>query len=272
MRVAHYLTRGTTGRFYVRLRVPADLQACIGRKVIKRSTGTMCDRAALACALLLQSRYAQAFAAIRNGSMGSELDELLKGLEGTSPLELILKDVKLPGGASFGQVQINDHNDLSLFQKLAAEHSMPASVPFPLRKTVKPIGEARPAGLTLADARDKYLVSIQGKNTAKTIVQKTRALKDLEVFVASQAQGQAPGVAEGADAARLLGVVPARDRAAAGHHLHHQPVLSLRRLHQVGSDGGPLPAGRQPGLRARLRAQAAQEAAGEEPWFSGVHS
>ncbi|WP_241093971.1 site-specific integrase [Xanthomonas bonasiae] len=194
MRVAHYLTRGETGRFYVRLRIPADLQARFGRKVVKRSTGTTCDRAALGYALLMQQRYARAFAAIRNGSMGSELDELLRSLEGTSSLELILKDVKLPGGASFGQVEINDDKDLSLFKQLAAQHSvsMPSSTPFPPRRVVKPIGEARPVGLTLADARDKYLVSIQGKNTAKTIVQKTRALKDLEVFVASQRKGKRP--------------------------------------------------------------------------------
>jgi integrase len=192
MRVAHYLTRGETGRFYVRLRIPADLQARFGRKVVKRSTGTTCDRAALGYALLMQQRYARAFAAIRNGSMGSELDELLRSLEGTSSLELILKDVKLPGGASFGQVEINDDKDLSLFKQLAAQHSVPALAPFPPRRTVKPIGEARPVGLTLADARDKYLVSIQGKNTAKTIVQKTRALKDLEVFVASQRKGKRP--------------------------------------------------------------------------------
>ncbi|WP_045761248.1 site-specific integrase [Xanthomonas albilineans] len=194
MRVAHYLTRGETGRYYVRLRIPADLQARFGRKVVKRSTGTTCDRAALGYALLMQQRYARAFAAIRNGSMGSELDELLRSLEGMSSLELILKDVKLPGGASFGQVEINDDKDLSLFKQLAAQHSMsmPSSTPFPPRRVVKPIGEARPVGLTLADARDKYLVSIQGKNTAKTIVQKTRALKDLEVFVASQRKGKRP--------------------------------------------------------------------------------
>ncbi|MFN6509444.1 DUF6538 domain-containing protein [Xanthomonas translucens] len=58
MRVAHYLTRGETGRYYVRLRIPADLQARFGRKVVKRSTGTTCDRAALGYALLLQQRYA----------------------------------------------------------------------------------------------------------------------------------------------------------------------------------------------------------------------
>ncbi|WP_241093728.1 DUF6538 domain-containing protein [Xanthomonas sp.] len=79
MRVAHYLTRGETGRYYVRLRIPADLQACFGRKVVKRSTGTTCDRTALGYALLMQQRYARAFAAIiRNGSMGKELDEPLE--------------------------------------------------------------------------------------------------------------------------------------------------------------------------------------------------
>ncbi|MEB1528664.1 DUF6538 domain-containing protein [Xanthomonas sp. WHRI 7945] len=86
MRVAHYLTRGETGRYYVRLRIPADLQARFGRKVVKRSTGTTCDRAALGYALPLQQRVAQAFAVIRNGSMGSELDELLRSLEGTRRL------------------------------------------------------------------------------------------------------------------------------------------------------------------------------------------
>ncbi len=192
MRVAHYLTRGQTGRFYVRLRVPADVQARFGRKVIKRSTGTTCDRTALTCALVLQARYAQVFAAIRNGSMEKELDELLKRLEGTSPLELILKDVRLPGGQSFGQVEINDDKDLALFQKLAADYPVPEFKPFPPRRVIKPIGEAQAVGLTLADAREKYLVSIQGKNTAKTIVQKTRALKDLEAFVASQRKGKQP--------------------------------------------------------------------------------
>ncbi|TYD36193.1 hypothetical protein CEK63_06035 [Xanthomonas sontii] len=33
MRVAHYLTCGETGRYYVRLRVPADLQKQFERKV-----------------------------------------------------------------------------------------------------------------------------------------------------------------------------------------------------------------------------------------------
>lgn len=67
MRVAHYLVRGTSGLFYVRLRVPKDLQDALGTKLIKRATGTRCARAALVCALTLQARYARAFDAIRRG-------------------------------------------------------------------------------------------------------------------------------------------------------------------------------------------------------------
>ena len=67
MRVAHYLVRGASGLFYVRLRVPKDLQQALGAKLIKRATGTRCARSALACALVLQARYAQAFDAIRRG-------------------------------------------------------------------------------------------------------------------------------------------------------------------------------------------------------------
>ncbi|WP_345779762.1 DUF6538 domain-containing protein [Pseudoxanthomonas mexicana] len=67
MRVAHYLVRGTSGLFYVRIRVPSNLRQTIGASVIKRATGTRCPRAALACALVLQARYAQAFNAMRRG-------------------------------------------------------------------------------------------------------------------------------------------------------------------------------------------------------------
>lgn len=56
MRVAHYLVRGTSGLFYVRLRVPKDLQDALGTKLIKRATGTRCARLALVCSVTLQAR------------------------------------------------------------------------------------------------------------------------------------------------------------------------------------------------------------------------
>ncbi|WP_254458193.1 DUF6538 domain-containing protein [Xanthomonas sacchari] len=70
MRVAHSLTRGETGRYYVRLRVPADLQARFGRKVIKGSAGTTCDRAERGEALLLAVPQAFVAQGIRNGRTG----------------------------------------------------------------------------------------------------------------------------------------------------------------------------------------------------------
>lgn len=47
MRVPHYLTRGPSGRFYVRFRMPGDLRDTLGLTVIKRATGTMCPRPCL---------------------------------------------------------------------------------------------------------------------------------------------------------------------------------------------------------------------------------
>lgn len=67
MRVAHYLIRGRSGLFYFRLRVPPDLCAGVGVRVIKRATGTRCPRVALALAVDWAGRYARAFIALRQG-------------------------------------------------------------------------------------------------------------------------------------------------------------------------------------------------------------
>lgn len=207
MRVAHYLVRGSTGRFYVRLRIPADLQSFFGRKVIKRSTGTHCDRAAVACALVLQAGYARIFAAIRDGSMGSEQDEILKRLDGKPLHELIIDGVKLPSGVELGRVEINNERDRVLFRQTLQDLMETDPLAAAVRGVVGPPARAapqvlraqavappRPIGLLLADAREKYLVSIQSKNTAKTIVQKARALKDLELFLAGQRKDGRPVV------------------------------------------------------------------------------
>ncbi|WMJ68704.1 hypothetical protein [Stenotrophomonas sp. 24(2023)] len=49
-----------------------------------------------------------------------------------------------------------------------------------------------PVGMTLADARDKYLLGIQGKNVGRTIVQKRKAQVDLELFLAGQRKNGRP--------------------------------------------------------------------------------
>lgn len=67
MRVAHYLIRGRSGLFYFRLRVPPDLGAAMGLRVIKRATGTRCRRVALAVAVDWAGRFVRAFIALRQG-------------------------------------------------------------------------------------------------------------------------------------------------------------------------------------------------------------
>lgn len=94
MRVAHYLIRGTTGLFYVRLRVPSDLQEMIDARVIKRATGTRCPRAALAFALVLSAGYARTFAAMRAGEPMTKppsIDEVKANLAGGRGSEYVIE-------------------------------------------------------------------------------------------------------------------------------------------------------------------------------------
>jgi len=86
MRVAHYLIRGRSGLFYFRLRVPPDLCAGVGVRVIKRATGTRCPRVALALAVDWAGRYAQTFAALRRGDAMTKppsIEDILSGRSGT---------------------------------------------------------------------------------------------------------------------------------------------------------------------------------------------
>lgn len=96
MRVAHYLIREPSGLFYFRLRVPLDLRAVVGRRIVKRAIGVRCPRQALAVATLWAARYAQAFAALRGRGMAKKslTDELLEGIRkrGTFDYELNLRD------------------------------------------------------------------------------------------------------------------------------------------------------------------------------------
>ena len=65
MRIAHHLVRSTSGLFHFRLKVPADLHAAVGRRIIKISLRTGDHRAAQAYSCALSLHRAQAFAALR---------------------------------------------------------------------------------------------------------------------------------------------------------------------------------------------------------------
>jgi integrase len=72
MRLAHHLLRHPSGTWHFRLVVPKDLQAAIGRKIIKQSLRTRDGRIAQAWAYALGARYAQTFATLRGKSMGQD--------------------------------------------------------------------------------------------------------------------------------------------------------------------------------------------------------
>lgn len=72
MRLSHRLVRHAAGTYHFRLIVPGDLRERLGRLVIKRSLRTTDAHTALAAALALSARYAQLFAWLRGGGMGSQ--------------------------------------------------------------------------------------------------------------------------------------------------------------------------------------------------------
>ncbi|WP_343230358.1 DUF6538 domain-containing protein, partial [Xanthomonas euvesicatoria] len=65
MRIPHHLIRSASGRWSFRQRVPLDLQARLGRRVIKRTLRTTELRQAQIQAIRLASSYAQVFNAVR---------------------------------------------------------------------------------------------------------------------------------------------------------------------------------------------------------------
>ena len=69
MRIAHYLLRSRSGIYHSRLKVPPDLQAALGRRIIKISLRAADVYAARLYAYGLSVKYPQAFAALRGHGM-----------------------------------------------------------------------------------------------------------------------------------------------------------------------------------------------------------
>jgi integrase len=184
MRVTHHLIRERSGLFYFRLRVPRDLQARMGARLIKRATGTRCPRTALACASLLAARYAQAFAAVRKGNAMTKppsLDDILSGRSGVGGDNREWSGtVRLPNGAVIENAQVNGEADARLFRgvlddigQLPAGHHAYTATSTAATTPAMPVTR-----ITLKDALTKWHGAI--KNTdPKTIGAKQRALNDL---------------------------------------------------------------------------------------------
>ena len=73
MRIPHYLTRGSSGSYTFRLRVPSFLQGLLGRRVIKHALRTSDTRRAGLAALDLASRYARLFMEVERAAMRRKL-------------------------------------------------------------------------------------------------------------------------------------------------------------------------------------------------------
>ncbi|MFM0047458.1 DUF6538 domain-containing protein [Paraburkholderia sediminicola] len=98
MRLPHHLVRHPSGIFHYRQKIPLELQAVTGRKVIKKSLRTRCPKTAQAWAYVLAARYDAVFHAVRSGEMTKPtVADLLAHVDpaDTRPYELAL-----PNGVS----------------------------------------------------------------------------------------------------------------------------------------------------------------------------
>lgn len=83
MRIAHHLVRSTSGLFHFRLKVPADLHAAVGRRIIKISLRTADARTARVYSYTLSLHYAQVFAELRGTAMPKppRVDAIVSGAQ-----------------------------------------------------------------------------------------------------------------------------------------------------------------------------------------------
>ncbi|WP_242629002.1 DUF6538 domain-containing protein [Xanthomonas oryzae] len=76
MRIPHHLVRAPSGLWSFRQRVPTDLQALIGKRILKRTLRTFELSVAQLRALQLAARYAQAFGVLREQRMGTQDEDV----------------------------------------------------------------------------------------------------------------------------------------------------------------------------------------------------
>ncbi|MEL1264919.1 site-specific integrase [Pseudoxanthomonas putridarboris] len=192
MRIPHHLTRSATGLWSFRQRVPADLQDLVGRRLLKRTLRTNDLGEARLRAILLASRYAQAFTSLRDRRMDKlgkkEVDELIARLTQTEGLkDLTLHRTKAPDGTVSERWQIDNEDDLRLFQQ-AHQSNDPlldaVNSPLPAREFAAARAKITP--ITLADARDAWLATLQSSTLPKTLTIKKTAVEALVRFLGNK--------------------------------------------------------------------------------------
>lgn len=201
MRVAHYLIRGRSGLFYFRLRVPQDLRALLGLRLIKRALGTRCPRTALACAVTWAARYAHAFATLRRVDpmtkppSWEEMEANLRAAGGRR------SDYVIQGPGGF-RIEATDDDDHARAMDALENIGRIAPGTFAQTQTNTPAHAIK--RMTLKDAMTKWEKAI--KNTdPKTIGAKKRAVQDLLDWKQDQINAKAAGIGgKGASGALLF--------------------------------------------------------------------
>ncbi len=198
MRIPHYLTRTNAG-YSFRCRVPLDLQARVGRKVIKRSLHTTSRRFAQTAALALACRYAQAFVELRRGAcmankedkshlinldqiieMASEafaearisalLDRMQQRQTGTHDLRQLRMGLG-PNGP-FLETETGDSPEVIAQAMKTLEAMMDAKAAAP----AAPPPPAVAAHITATEAKARFLASIKSATKPKTYTIKKAAI------------------------------------------------------------------------------------------------
>ncbi len=197
MRIPHHLVRSSSGLWSFRQRVPTDLHDLLGQRTLKRTLRTYALPEARLRALVLASRYAQAFDALRvrgrhMDKLGKkEADELIARLTQTEGLkDLTLHRTRAPDGTVSERWQIDTDEDLRLFRQAQRESDDPLldAVNSPLSPRDFAAARAQITPITLEDARDGWLASLKGSTLPKTLVIKKTAAEALVRYLGGETQ------------------------------------------------------------------------------------
>lgn len=176
MRLAHHLLRHPSGVWHFRLIVPADLQALIGRRVIKKSLGTRDPVTARLWAYRLGAQYAQTFTAARGQGdrMGSDYEEYLKSLRTfdikQGPNQL---DVRTNGTPQDNRDALDALTLIREIEALRAKRPLHADAPnVPAVPMTGTPSRPRPTGA----AAEQWLKSIEADTLKKTLGIKSAAV------------------------------------------------------------------------------------------------
>ncbi|TAA10889.1 site-specific integrase [Pseudoxanthomonas winnipegensis] len=193
MRIPHHLVRSPSGRWSFRQRVPQDLQAKLGKRVIKRTLRTTELRQAQLQAIGLASSYAQIFNAVRGLPMDrmttKDVDALIERLaQEQSRKDLTLHRTQAPDGTVTEQWQIDNEEDVRLYRKAqgwaaCSEVASIGMLPPELIEQRKPAASSVDEVISLDKARDGWLATLKATTLPKTYTIKKTAIDFLVKFL-----------------------------------------------------------------------------------------